>query len=76
MEDVFHHRPVRLALGGGPIGPADEAVDCISVLRLVQRKLVAPAVELVAAILKPVRPRDQYLTSARGAHRIRPVSGD
>src|SRR5262245_53079039 len=57
MEDVLHHRPVWLALGGGPGDPADEAVDCIAVLRLVQRELVAPAVELVAAILKPVRPR-------------------
>jgi len=37
MEDVFHHGPVWLALGGGPGGPADEAVDCIAVLRLVQR---------------------------------------
>ena len=74
MEDVFHHRPVWLALCGGPVGPADEAVDCIAVLRLVKRKLVVPAVELVAAILKPVWPRDQYLTSARGAHLVRPVS--
>src|SRR6516225_10143449 len=64
VEDVFHHRPVWLALDGGPGGPTDEAVDCIAVLRLVQRELVALAVELVAAILKPVRPRDQYLTSA------------
>src|SRR5262249_20110259 len=37
MEDVFHHGPVWLALGLGPGGPADEAVDCIGVLRLVQR---------------------------------------
>jgi hypothetical protein len=76
MEDVFHHRAVWLALGGGPGGPTDEAVDCIAVLRLVQRELVAPAVELVAAVLKPVRPRDQYLTSARGAHLVGPVSVD
>src|SRR5262245_25222290 len=76
MEDVFHHGAVWLALGGGPGRPADEAVDCIAVLRLVQRELVAPAVELVAAILKPVRPRDQYLTSARGAHLVGPVSVD
>src|SRR5262249_24916450 len=62
MEDVFHPRPVWPVLSGGPGGPADEAVDCIAVLRLVQRELVAPAVKLVAAILKPVRPRDQYLT--------------
>src|SRR5262252_4271408 len=76
MEDVFHHGPVWLALCGGPGGPADEAVDCIAVLRLVQRELVALAVELVAAILQPVRPRDQYLTSARGTHLVGPVSVD
>jgi hypothetical protein len=37
MEDVFHDRAMGLALGGGPVGPADEAVDCIAMLRLVQR---------------------------------------
>src|SRR5262244_3384155 len=61
MEDVFHHRPVWLALGGGPVGPADEAVNCMAGPRLVHWELLPPAVELVAAILKPVRPRDQYL---------------
>jgi hypothetical protein len=76
MEDVFHHRPVWLARGGGPGGPADEAVDCIAVLRLVERQLVALAVELVATIFKAVRPRDQYLTSARGAHLVGAVSVD
>src|SRR5262249_48090635 len=76
MEDVFHHRPVWLALGGGPGGPADEAVDCIAVLRLIQRELGGPAVELVAALFQPVRPRDQYLTSARRAHLVGPVSVD
>ena len=48
---MFHHGPVGFALGGGPGGPADEAVDCIVVLRLVQWELVAPPVELVSAIL-------------------------
>src|ERR1700730_14508282 len=57
-EDVLHHDPVWLAGGGGPGGPADEAVDRVVVLRLVQRELVAATVELVAAILQPVRPRD------------------
>src|SRR5260370_35235737 len=76
MEDVVHHGAVWLALGGGPGCPANEAVDCIALLRLVQRELVAPAVELVAAILQPVRPRDQYLTSSRGAHLVGPVSVD
>jgi hypothetical protein len=44
--------------------PADEAVDCVAVLRLVQWKLVALPVEFVAAILQPVWPRDQHLTAA------------
>jgi hypothetical protein len=36
--------------------------------RLVQRELVAAPFELVAAVLQPVRPRDQHLPPARGAH--------
>jgi hypothetical protein len=51
MEDVLHHGPVRFAYGGDPGGPADEAVDCIVVLRFVQWDLVATTVELVATIL-------------------------
>jgi hypothetical protein len=65
-----------LALGGSPGSPADEAVDRVTVLRLVQWELVAPPVELEAAILQPVRPRDQHLTPARGAHLVGPVSVD
>jgi hypothetical protein len=51
-------------------------VDRVAVFRLVQRELVAPPVELVAAILQPVRPRDQRLAPARGAHLVGPVSVD
>src|SRR5262249_59538241 len=76
MEDVLHHDTVRLADGGGPGNPADEAVDRVAALRLVQRELVAAPVERVAAVLKPVRPRDQGLPSARGAHLVGPVSVD
>src|SRR5260370_10174890 len=65
MEDVFHHGPVWLALGGGPGSPANEAGDCISLLRLAQRELVAPARALVAANLQPVRPREHDLASSR-----------
>src|SRR5262245_35539770 len=64
MTVTIGRRELLVALGGGPGGPAGEAVDCIAVLRLVQRELVPPAVDFVAATLKPVRPRDQYLTSA------------
>src|SRR5262249_32747147 len=45
-------------------------------IRLVQRKLLPAAVELVAAIFKPVRPRDQDLAAAGGAHLVRPVAVD
>ena len=33
-------------------------------------------IELVATILQPVRPRDQHLTSARGAHLVSPIAVD
>ena len=73
---MFHHDPVRLARRGGPGDPADEAVDRVAAFRLVQRELVATPVELVAAVLQPVRPRDQGLTPARGAHLVGPISVD
>jgi hypothetical protein len=37
---------------------------------------VAAPVELVAAVLQPVRPRDQDLAPARGAHLVGPISVD
>jgi hypothetical protein len=61
---MFHHDSMWLMLGCSPGDPADEAVDCVAVLRLVQWKLVALPVEFVAAILQPVWPRDQHLTAA------------
>jgi hypothetical protein len=51
MEDAFHHGPVRLAHGGRPGGPADEAVHRVAVFRPVQRKVIAAPIELVAAKL-------------------------
>src|SRR5260370_29417117 len=59
MEDVFHHGPVWLALGGGPGCPANEAVDCIALLPPVPPELVAPAVAIAAATLQPVPPPGQ-----------------
>src|SRR5262245_61977144 len=76
MEDVFHDNTVRLARNGPPGGPAHEPMDRIVALRLVERQLMAAPVELVAAILQPVGPRDQYLTPARGAHLVIAVSID
>src|SRR5262249_34508917 len=76
IEDVFHHDPVRLVHNGSPGSPADEAVDRVVALRLVQRQLIAASVELVAAILQPVRPGDQHLPPRRGAHLLGPVAVD
>jgi hypothetical protein len=76
MEDVLHHDPAWLARRRVPGDPADEAVDRVAAFRLVQRELVTAPVELVAAVLKPVRPRDQGLPSARGAHLVGAISVD
>src|SRR6516225_5436345 len=73
---MFHHGSMWLPLGCGPGRPADEAVECVAALWLVQRELVAPSVKFVAAILQPVWPRDQYLTPARGAHFVGSVPVD
>ena len=61
----------RSLLAGSGLG-----VSVWAALWLVQRELVAPSVEFVAAILQPVWPRDQYLTPARGAHFVGSVSVD
>src|SRR5215831_7435909 len=54
IEDVFHENLVRLARNGPPDGPADEPMDCVVALRLVEWQLVTTPVELVAAILQPI----------------------
>src|SRR5262245_8957841 len=76
MQDVFHHDPVRAALRGSPGCPAHQTVNRVAAFRLVQRELVAKSVELVAAVLQPVRPRDQGLPPTRGAHFVGSVSVD
>ena len=58
MEHVFHYDAVGFARGGGPGDPADEAVNRVAAFRLIQRELLAAPIELVATVLKPVRPRD------------------
>ena len=66
MEHVLQHDAARLALADAPAGPADEAVDRVLRLGLVERELVPPPVELVGAVLEPVRPRDQHLAPPGG----------
>ena len=73
---MFHHDSMWLTLDHGPGSPANEAVYRITALRLVQWELVVPLVEFIAAILQPVRPRDQHLTPARRAHLVGTVSVD
>src|SRR5262245_27109586 len=74
IEDVFHQNLVRLACNRPPGGPADEPMDRVVALRLVEWQLVAAPVELVAAVLQSVGPRDQDLPASRCAHLIGPVA--
>ena len=74
MHLVAHDHPVRLALGSGPVLPADEAVDRVARLGLVERELVPAATELVGPSLEPVRPRHQHLAPAGRAHLGEPVA--
>src|SRR5512133_3934423 len=74
MEEMLQHDAVGLALGDGPGGPTDEAVNCVAPLRLVERKLQLLAVELVAAVYDPVWPRDQKLAPTRAAELLLAVA--
>src|SRR5262245_17950640 len=68
-ELVLHHRAVRLPFADSPALRPNEAVDRVLPLGFGQVELMALAVELVASVLQPVRPRDQDLTAA-GATRL------
>src|SRR5689334_13018517 len=74
VEQVLHHDPVSAALRDVPGCPADEPVDRVSALGLVERQLLDPAVELVAAVRDPVRPRNQELAAARAAELVLAVA--
>ena len=76
MEDMPDHDAVWLALTRVPRDPAHEAVDRIRVLRLGQRKLVTPSVELVAPVLQAVGPRNQHLAPAGRRHLVDAVAVD
>ena len=49
-------------------------MDRILLRDVVERELVVLAVEAVAAVLNPVRPRDQNLPAPRAAHLVHPVA--
>ena len=55
----------------GPGEPADEAVDRVAALGLVERRLGPHPVELVAPVGQSVRPRGEHLAPAR----VRPLVG-
>jgi hypothetical protein len=65
---------VRLVRNGPPSGAADESMDRVMALRPLERQLMAAPVELVAAILQSVVPRDQRLSPGRGAHLVSPAA--
>ncbi len=70
MENVLQNDAVRLALGDGPGRPAHEAMDRVAVVRLGEGEPVTLSVELVGAVLEPVRPRDQHLAPPGRAHLV------
>src|SRR5215211_4720211 len=74
MERVLHQDAARLALPHGPGGPAHQAVDRVLLRYVVDRELVPASVELVAAVLDPVGPRDQHLAPARPAHLVHRIA--
>src|SRR5262249_28275036 len=74
MQMVLHHDAVRLVLAGDPGGPTHEAVDRVVRLRLAERDLMGTTVELVAAVLQPVRPGCEDLPPARRAHHVFPAT--
>ena len=74
MEQVSHDHPVGIPFGHLPRHPANQAVDGILLGRVVERELVPPSVELVAAVLDPVGPRDQHLAPPRAAHPVERIA--
>ena len=69
VQPVLEHGAVRLLLGDRPLRPAGEPVNRVAALGLVERELVALALELVAAVLNPVGPGRKQLPAAGAAHR-------
>ena len=74
VEHVLEHGAVGLPLDDGPGRPADEPVDRGARGKLVERQLVAAAVELEAPVLEPVRPRRHDLPPAGEAHLLGSVA--
>jgi hypothetical protein len=67
VEPMRENRAVGRALGDRPLRPAHEPVNRVPSFRLVERKLMRSSLELVAAVLDPVRPGREHLAAARRA---------
>ena len=74
VEAVLERGAIGLSLRNRPLRPADEAVDGVPPLGLVERELVGTALELVRAVLDPVRPRREELAAAGAAELVEPVA--
>src|SRR3954451_288088 len=70
MEGVLEDDAVGAALRDRPGDPADEAVDRVARPWLGERELVAPAGELVRAVLDPVGPGHEHLAPSGARHLV------
>ena len=74
VEAVLERGAIGLSLRNRPVRPADEAMDGVPPLGLVERELEGMAVELVRAVLDPVRPRREELAAAGAAQLVQAVA--
>src|SRR5262245_60275366 len=75
-QGVLERDPFVLALRDRPRDPADQAVNGVASLDLVERELVARAAELVGTVLDPVRPRNEHLPAAGARHLLDVVAAE
>ena len=76
MEPILQRDVVRPLRSNLPRRPADEPVDCVTCLGLIERKLVMATVEVVGAVLEAIRPRCEDLPSTRRADLIYVIAVD
>ena len=74
VEAVLERGAIDLPLHDRPLRPADEAMNGVPPLGLVERELEGTALELVRAVLDPVRPRREDLSAAGAAELVQPVA--